>query len=146
MAKGVVRTRATWVEGLQFVASAEASGGSFVMDGSPEHGGSDSGSRPTEVLLGALAGCMGMDVISILKKKRQKVTGLVVNVAGHRAEEYPRRYMRIELEFVVRGVDVAPNAVERSIELSHTKYCSVTASLNGEVVVGYRIEEEPACG
>jgi len=145
MAKGQVEARATWVEGLQFVFSAEEPHGTLVMDGSPEHGGSDNALRPMEVLLGALVGCTGMDVISILRKKRQKVTGLCLKVTGHRAEEHPRRYTQIEIEFVVRGVDVSPQTVERAIELSHTKYCGVTASLNCKVLTSYRVEEEPAC-
>ena len=75
-----------------------------------------------------------MDVISVLQKKRQQVTGFCVNVQSVRAEEHPRRFTRIELKFVVRGYDVAPEAVARAIELSQTKYCSVTASLNAEIV------------
>jgi len=146
MADDTYSAQVTWVEGLQFVARAEASGHAIVLDGAAEHGGLESGARPMEALLLSLGGCTGMDVISVLLKKRQHVTGFRVNVKGIRAEEHPRRYVRIELEFVVRGRGVAAQAVERAIELSQTKYCGVTASLNSEIVHTYRIEEEPQEG
>ena len=95
-----------------------------------------------EALLISLAGCTGMDVISVLQKKRQRVTGFSVQVQGFRAEEHPRRYERIELEFVVRGWNVSDAAVARAIELSQTKYCGVTASLNCDITYTYRIEPE----
>ncbi len=146
MADDVYTGQVTWVEGLQFVARAGASGHAIVLDGVAEHGGLESGTRPMEALLLSLGGCTGMDVISVLLKKRQQVTGFRVNVKGIRAEEHPRRYVRIELEYVVRGRNVSPQAVERAIELSQTKYCGVTASLNSEIVHAYRIEEEPQEG
>ncbi len=138
----IVRARVTWTEGLQFVAQGERSGAAFIMDSATEHGGLGSGVRPMEALLLSLAGCTGMDVISILQKKRQRVTGFRVNVRGIRAEEHPRRYVRIELEYVVRGWNISAEAVARSIELSQTKYCSVSATLNAELVHTYRIEQE----
>jgi len=132
----------TWVEGLQFVAHGERSGATIVLDGAAQHGGLDRGARPMEALLLSLASCTGMDVISILRKKRQVVTGFWVHARGIRAEEHPKRFVRIELEYVVRGRDVSEAAVARSIELSKTKYCGVTASLNAEIVHSYRIETE----
>ncbi len=143
MAKKMVnKARLTWIEGLQFVGRAENSGAAMVLDGDPEHGGLGSAVRPTEALLFALQGCMAMDVISVLQKKRQRVTAFHVKAQGARAEEHPRRYETINLEFVVRGWDVSEQAVARAIELSYTKYCSVRASLNAEISYTYRIEEE----
>jgi putative redox protein len=142
MAKAVNKARLTWIEGLQFVGHAERSGAAMVLDGDPELGGLGSAVRPTEALLFALGGCMAMDVISVLRKKRQKVTAFHVEAQGTRAEEHPRRYEAIALEFVVRGWDISEQAVARAIELSHTKYCSVTASVNAEVSVSYRIEQD----
>ena len=136
------QARVTWVEGLQFVGSGLSSSSSFVLDGDVEHGGLGSGMRPMEALLVSLAGCTAMDVISILRKKQQSVTAFRVNVTGFRADEYPRPYERIELEYVVRGHGVSETAVARSIELSQTKYCGVTATLNAEIVATYRIEED----
>jgi putative redox protein len=131
-----------WVEGLQFLAHGGVTDSWLIMDGKKEFGGLESGVRPMEALLLSLAGCTGMDVISVLQKKRQKITAFTVNVRGERADEHPRRYVRIELEYVVRGVDVSEAAVARSIELSQNKYCGVTASLNSEITHTYRIEEE----
>ncbi len=141
-----VNAQLTWIEGLQFVGRGGASGVAVVLDGAPEHGGLGSGVRPMEALLLSVAGCTGMDVISILLKKRQRVTGLRLNLQGIRAEEHPKRYTRIEIEYVVRGWHVSPEAVERAIELSRTKYCSVIATLNCDLVTTYRIEEEQAGG
>jgi putative redox protein len=93
-------------------------------------------------LLLSLASCTGMDIISILRKKQQRVTAFHINIKAEQAEQYPKRFLRIELECVVRGYDVAPNAVARSIELSQTKYCGAVASLKPEIVFTYRIEEE----
>ncbi|MGI5915399.1 MAG: OsmC family protein [Anaerolineae bacterium] len=134
--------RLTWVDGMRFVAHAAASGSAMVLDGAPEYSGLGSAIRPMEALLSSLAGCTAMDVISILRKKRQQVTGFYVNVNGYRADEHPRRYERIELEYVVCGHGVSEEAVARSIELSLTKYCSVTATLNAEIISRFRVKEE----
>lgn len=138
-ADNTARAQVTWVEGMQFVARGEASGVAVVLDGAAEHGGFGSGPRPMEMLLLGLAGCTGMDVISILQKKRQQVTGFTMNLRGYRADEHPKRYTRIEIEYVFRGENLSPEAVARSIELSQTKYCSVSASLNAEIVPTFRI-------
>ena len=142
----IVSAQATWTEGLQFVGRGEASGVALVLDGAPDSGGLGSGVRPMEALLLSLAGCTGMDVISILQKKRQRVTGLRLSLKGTRADEHPRRYVRIEIEYVVRDWEVSPEAVARSIELSQTQYCSVRATLNCELITTYRIEQEQPGG
>lgn len=137
-----IHAQVRWVTGLQFVAQASTSHIALVLDGEAEHGGLESGIRPMEALLISLASCTAMDVISILLKKRQRVTGFQVKAHAQRAAEHPRAYERIELEFIVRGHDISPTAVERSIELSQTQYCGVTASLKSEIVNSYRIESE----
>jgi len=142
--QGTTEIQSTWVHGLQFVSQGKTSNAAIVLDGAPEAGGGGTGLRPMEALLVSLSGCTGMDVISVLQKKRQQVSGLWINVRGLRAEEHPKRFVRIEIEFVVRGRDVSPEAVARAIELSQTKYCSVAASLNAEIVHTYRIEQEEA--
>lgn len=133
----------TWVKGLQFVGLGETSGATCVLDGVAESGEVAHGLRPIEALLISLGGCTGMDVISILKKKKQRVTGFHIEIRGSQAEDFPHRFTRIELEYVVRGRDISEQAVARSIELSQSKYCSVKATLNCEVVYTYRIEQEP---
>lgn len=128
--------------GMEFVATGGTSGKGCVIDASSEGGGSNAGSRPMELLLYGLGGCTGMDVISILRKKRQQVTGFDLNLAGDRAPENPKRYTAIHIEYVVTGKGIDPNAVERAIQLSEDKYCSARASFNCPVTSSFRIVEE----
>lgn len=99
---------------------------------------------PLELLLLALGGCTGVDVVSILRKKREQVTGYQVEVRGHRRDEFPRKYTRMEVRHVVRGRGLSEKAVAQAIELSETKYCSVAATLSPgvEIVSSYEIIEE----
>lgn len=105
-----------------------------------------SAATPMELLLLALGGCTAVDVVSILKKKRERVTGYHVEVAGTRREEHPRAYTRIEVRHVLRGHNLSERAVASAIELSETKYCSVAATLRPgvELVTTYEIVEETA--
>ncbi len=104
----------------------------------------ETGPRPLELLLLGLAGCTTMDVVSVLQKKRQPFTDVQVNVSAERAEEHPKVYTKIHLEFVVQGQGVKPQAVERAIELSQTKYCPAAAMLGKAVNIttSYRIKGE----
>ena len=99
---------------------------------------------PMELLLIALGSCTGVDVISILKKKRQQVTGYRIEVSGHRREDFPRSYTRLDVKHIVRGRGVSEPALASAIELSDKKYCSVAATLRGsaEIVTSYEIVEE----
>jgi putative redox protein len=118
----------TLVDGMQFVVET-GSGHSFTIDSVPEVGGRNTGPRPFELLAAGLAGCTGMDVISILRTMRQKVTGLTVHVTSERAEEHPKKFLSIHIEYTVIGYDLAEDRVARAIELSETKYCPAMASL-----------------
>ncbi len=102
------------------------------------------GASPMEVVAMAAGGCTAADVIDILRKKQQDVTGFEVNVVGLRSSEHPMVFTEIDLEYVVRGRSIDPKAVERSIELSLTKYCSVNSMLQHSVKINsrYRIIEE----
>ncbi|HEY4720911.1 MAG TPA: OsmC family protein [Anaerolineales bacterium] len=102
------------------------------------------GASPMEMVAMAAGGCTAADVIDILRKKRQDVTGFEVNVVGLRSSEHPMVFTEIDLEYVVRGRSIDPKAVERSIELSLTKYCSVNSMLQHSVKINsrYRIIEE----
>lgn len=125
-----------WVEGFQFVGES-GSGHAIVMDAGKDSGGGGTGVSPMELLMLGIGGCSGMDVISILKKKKQKVYDLKVNVTGRLAPEYPKRYTEMNLEFVVTGKDIDESAVKRAIDLSMDKYCSVKATLEGSAKVSY---------
>jgi putative redox protein len=102
-----------------------------------------SAASPMELLLLALGGCTGVDVISILRKKRQHVTGYRIEVHGDRREEFPRAYTKLYVKHIVTGRSVSEQAVASAIELSDQKYCSVAATLRGtaEVVTSYEIIE-----
>jgi putative redox protein len=104
-----------------------------------------SAATPMELLLVALGGCTAVDVISILKKKREQVTSYRVEVRGDRREEHPRAFTRIEVRHIVRGRHVSEKSVASAIELSETKYCSVAATLRAgvEIVTSYEIIEDP---
>ena len=99
---------------------------------------------PMELLLIALGSCTGVDVISILKKKRQHVTAYSIEVSGERREDYPRSFTRLQVKHLLRGRNISAQAVASAIELSDQKYCSVAATLRGsaEIVTSYEIEEE----
>jgi putative redox protein len=103
-----------------------------------------SAATPMELVLLALGSCTGVDVISILKKKRQRVTDYRIEVSGERREEFPRGYTRLFVKHIVTGRSVSEQAVAQAVELSDTKYCSVAASLRGsaEIVSSYEIIED----
>jgi putative redox protein len=125
---------ATLVDGMQFVVET-GSGHSFTIDSVPEVGGRNTGPRPFELLAAGLAGCTGMDVISVLRTMRQKPTGLKVHVSGERAEDHPKKFLNIHIEYTVVGYDLAEDRVARAIELSETKYCPAMASLRPGVPI-----------
>ncbi len=139
----MMEAKVKYVDGMQFVGEA-SSGHAVVMDGDAKFGGANTAVRPTELLLIGLGGCSGMDVVSVLKKKKQDVRGLEINIKGQKAETYPQKFTHIDIEFVVRGRNVSEEAVKRAIDLSMEKYCSVKATLEGcaEITFRYRITEE----
>ncbi len=114
--------------GMAFTARGPSSH-TITIDTTAESGGAASGPEPLELLLLALGSCTGMDVISILRKKRQVITGYTINIYANLAKEYPKTYTEIMVEHIVQGHGVNPDAVARSIELSVTKYCPVNALL-----------------
>jgi putative redox protein len=122
--------KATWLGEMAFQGQNESGGkvqiGTF--QGQP-------GIGPMEMLLLGVAGCTGMDIVSILEKGRQKLTGLKVNVRGLRAQDYPMVYTEIEIEYLLWGEDLDPQRVERAIALSEEKYCSASIMLRATAAV-----------
>jgi putative redox protein len=112
------------------------------LDTSIESGGEDQGFRPMELLLLGLAGCTGMDVISILQKKRQEVSAFEIRVHGDRAEEHPKVFTHIVIEYIVTGKNIDPAAVARAVELSETRYCSASAMLRKAAQIEHKITIE----
>jgi putative redox protein len=133
----------TWKGDMHFTATTDTGFG-LTLDADPSVGGQDMGFRPLELMLVSLAGCTAMDVISILKKKRQDVTGFEVRVEGDQAGDHPKVYTDIRVLYIVRGRNIDPAAVERSIELSETKYCPASAMLRhaANITSSYEIVEE----
>lgn len=135
-----MKATVNWVGEASFEATT-GSGHTVVMDGPPEAGGHNRGSRPMELLLVGLGGCTAFDVVAILKKARQPVTGCVVEVTAERADTPPKVFTRIHLVYRVRGEGLAPKQVERAVSLSKDKYCSAsimlaqTAEMTHEVVI-----------
>ena len=129
------------VKGNTFAAKA-GSNHWVMMDTKADVGGHDGASSPKDLLLMALAGCTSMDVIPILKKKKSPVIGYECNVKGIERDEHPKIFTEIHVEYVFYGDGIKPEDVERAIELSVTRYCSVSAilSASAKLTHSYRIE------
>jgi len=138
----IMTAQATLEMGMRFVAES-GSGHHVTLDADEHGGGQNAGFRPMELLLAGLAGCTGMDVISILRKKRQQVTAYEVHVTGRRAEDYPMVFVEISVEHVVTGHHLQAEAVARAIQLSEERYCGAGAMLGkvARLTYTYRIVE-----
>lgn len=130
------------VKGMTFVGKTDSNHW-ITMDGPEKFGGSDAGVRPKELLMLSLGGCTGSDVTSILSKKKIKLDGFEINITSESADEHPQVFTKMHLEYVFYGKNVSVKDVERAIELSLTKYCSVTAMLQKAMPIehSYRIVE-----
>ncbi len=138
----MIEANVTLLENMHFSATA-SSGHTLHLDADPEAGGTEQGFRPMELLLVGFGGCSGMDVLSLLRKKRQAVTGLEIVVKGEKAEDFPKVYKAIHIAYLIKGKGITKEAVERSIALSLDKYCSVGATLAKAATIthSYRIVE-----
>ncbi len=138
-----MKTRVKWIEDVCFMGETD-SGHAVVMDGAPDIGGRNLGPRPMEMLLLGAGGCTSVDVIMILKKSRQDVTGCEVVLEADRANDHPKVFTKINMHFIVRGRKLKAETVERAIKLSAEKYCSATIMLakTAEVTHDFEIVEE----
>jgi putative redox protein len=127
------------VQGTTLVAKGDTNHW-VTMDGGPDTGGSNAGSTPKELLLFALGGCTAMDVIPIMKKKRVPFTDFEINISGNTVETDPKIFSDLHVEYVVYGENINPADVERAIELSRTKYCSVSAMLSKSVKITHSLK------
>ena len=128
---------------MTFVAES-GSGHALVVDGAPDIGGRDLGARPMELVLMGTGACSAIDVVHILRKSRQRITGCVVEVEADRAPRDPKVFTRIHFHYVVSGKGLAQAQVERAIKLSKEKYCSATIMLGktAEISFDYEIRED----
>jgi len=131
----------TWVEKRQFIGT-DSSRHSVVMSSQDDENGT--GMSPSQLLMVALGGCTSYDVVGVLEKKRQRITGLNVSVTGEQDSEAPWTYRKIHIHYAVRGRQLKDKAVKDAIVLSESKYCSVAATIRGvaEITFDYEIIEE----
>jgi putative redox protein len=133
---GTKQVSARWTgEGLHYIG-IDSKGNEIGM------GGNDP--SPSEMLLMGAAGCMGMDIVSVLQKKRQDVESIDVEVTGHQPDDYPKPFQTVELAFIVKGNNVDAKAVERAIALSRDKYCVVGQTLQNmvELKTSFTVEDK----
>jgi putative redox protein len=126
-------------KGRMSLTGTSDSGFTVPLGTDPGVGGDNDGFRPMELIAVGLAGCTGMDVISILAKKKQKVTEFEVSVHAETTDEHPRVFSKIAIEYVVSGDNIDPAAVERAVELSETKYCPAQAMLSKTATMSHKI-------
>ena len=130
-----------WAGGATFIGESPG-GHKIVMDGPAEGGGRGLGVRPMEMLLLGMGGCTGYDVVSILKKARQKVTGCRVNINAERADSIPSVFTNIHVHFIVSGAGLTEKQVERAVDLSAEKYCSASIMLGKTARLSHSFELE----
>lgn len=126
-------------DGMSFLAET-GSNHLLTMDGAPDGGGRNLAPRPMETLLAGAGGCTAYDVVVILKKNGQDITGCEVRLEAERAPADPKVFTRIHYKFTVRGRNLKRNLVEQAVRLSHEKYCSATAMLEKTAAITKELE------
>lgn len=126
-------------DGMSFVART-GSGHLVTMDGAPAGGGNNLAPRPMEIVLVGTGGCAAYDVVLILKRGRHDVRGCEVTISADRADDDPKVFTQIRMNFTVRGRNLSRDAVERAVQLSHDKYCSATAMLAKTATITHSVE------
>jgi len=133
------KAKAVHVKGVTFMGITDSKHW-VPMDGPEEFGGSDAGTRPKELLLLALAGCTGSDVISILNKMREAVSKFEVDIEAEMTNEHPKVYTKIEVIYKVWGEGLKESNLKKAIDLSETRYCGISAMLKDSVELTNRYE------
>ncbi len=128
-----------WNKGLQFVGTSE-SGHAIVTDAKRKEGGFEAGPSPIELTLIALGGCTAMDVVPIMKKKRQEFDAFEVEIIAEKSAQPPNYLPKIEMVYRIWGESVSEDALVSAIELSKDKYCTVSNTLSGKAEITYRYE------
>ena len=138
MASRSISTRAVFEGGMAF--DVELDGHTLRIDAAPDFDGSDSGPRPKGLLLASLAGCTGMDVVSILKKMKIQDYKLEIVVEGELTEEHPKIYHTIKVIYNFNGADLPEEKIRKAVELSETRYCGVSAMLRKAATINTEIK------
>lgn len=134
-----MKARVQWLDGRAFVGES-GSGHAVVMDGAPDSGGRNIGVRPMEMMLLGLGGCTAFDIVMILERMREKVTGLDIALEGERAAEDPKVFTHVKLIYKVTGRGLKPANVERAVNLSAEKYCSASAMFGKTAKIEHSFE------
>ena len=144
---GKMKAKVSWNEKMSFTGIAE-SDFEVPLDTYTAFGGENEGFRPMELMAISLAGCTAMDVLSIMKKKRQSLTSFEVKVDAERAEEHPKVFTQAEIQYLVTGHGIDEKALIRAIELSATRYCPAQGMLTKimPILLSYQIFEEQEDG
>lgn len=131
-----------WQGGMKFEGTS-AFGHKIVTDTSTEHEGEASGYKPTELMLYAIAGCTGVDIVRLMKKQRQKMTSLEIEVTGHHNDDYPKPVHTFEVKYIITGENIEEKRVQRAIDFSEEKYCMVSLTMKepAKVTSTYEIRE-----
>lgn len=128
----------SWKGNMQF--EANVSGHKLKMDAMPEVGGEDAGPRPKQLMLAALSGCTGMDVVSILKKMRVEVDEFDIEIEADMTEEHPKHYTKMHVSYVFKGHDLDESKLKKAVELSQNNYCGVSATYKKAMELTYTIK------
>ena len=123
-----MNTTVKWIDGMMMVGES-ASGHAIVMDGPEDLGGKNLGIRPMEMLLLGMGGCTTIDVVSTLKKMREEVRDCRLEISAERADEHPKVFTKIHLNFIIKGSNLNERKVEKAVSLSADKYCSASIML-----------------
>ncbi|MBI3187974.1 MAG: OsmC family protein [Gammaproteobacteria bacterium] len=134
-----MKARVKWLDHMTFVGESE-SGHTVVMDGAPEVGGRNLAARPMEMVLMGMGGCTAFDVVMILQRARQPVTDCILELTAERADEVPKVFTKIHVHYIVKGKGLSEKQVEKAVNLSAEKYCSVSIMLGKSAVITHDFE------
>ncbi|GBF12079.1 OsmC family protein [Tepidibacillus infernus] len=136
-----MKMNVAWKGNMAFEGTGQ-SGHSVLLDAAPQVGGENKGPRPMETVLIGLGGCTGMDVVSILKKMRQDIETFDMEIDAERAEEHPKRFTKIHINYKLTGPNLVEEKVRKAVKLTQETYCSVSKSLNAQITASFEINGE----
>ncbi len=130
----MLEVKMQWAGGIKFEGDSSF-GYKIVTDGSLQSGGTEAGYQPTELLLFSIASCTGVDIVRILEKQRQKLSSFEIQVTAHQNEHYPKPFHTFEIKYIAKGENLSEQKLTKAIELSESKYCVVSQTLESEAKV-----------
>ncbi len=139
----MITAKMKWTGGIRF-EGVSAFGHTIATDGAKKSGGNEDGYKPTELMMFSLAGCTGVDVVRILDKMRQEITGVEIEVNASQPDQYPKPFNKVDVKYIFRGKNLDRAKVEQAISLSEDKYCAVSQTMKGiaRITSTYEIIEE----